>query len=235
MKERGIIFSAPMVMALLTGKKTQTRRVVKPQPQPEQPIELWRTDTHGMWMGVSRLATTGGVGVPETGMIRCPYGAPGDRLWVRETWQTFDPHPDGDLQVVGAERLSRGRRSPRVGVTNNRPIEWTTAYRADGELEHPVDGPARWRPSIFMLRWASRITLEITAARVERVQDISEADILAEGVDVPLASRVTGTPWTDIPHLHVAWRRIWEHINGPESWDANPWVWALTFKRHEAP
>lgn len=199
MKERPILFSAPMVRALLAGTKTQTRRVVKPAPQ------TVRNHRSAAWDGdpaeLMKLLTTAG--------RRCPYGQPGDRLWCRETWLTVN----GD----------------------------DTFYRAD-YLHDPAGDRAHgvaWKPSIHMHRSRSRITLEVTGVRVERLQDISEADALAEGV-TPLPG---GDMWTagglyDGP-LHAArpqwaYRRLWEQINGPESWAANPWVWVVEFRRLEA-
>mgnify|MGYP001809841647 CR=1 FL=1 len=196
MKEIPILFSAPMVRALLAGTKTQTRRAWREQPP----------------AGV-RVAY-----VP--GHTRTPYGQRGDRLWVREAWRTTgddgrcDDMPPRDLQPHSV---------------------W---YEADGDA-HWRTLVGKLRPSMFMPRWASRITLEVTEVRVERLQVISEADAIAEGIE----------QFTDfLPSGH--WRRydkatfnsyvsspvdsyasLWESINGPESWAANPWVWAVSFRR----
>lgn len=202
MKERPILFSGPMVRALLAGTKTQTRRVVKPQP------------THFNPAGVPRLAKP----VGSSKVIQCPYGQHGDRLWVRETWQTFE----------------RGYNVYKA-IPTRRPSDSCVLYAADD-----VDGDLGWRPSIHMPRWASRITLEITSVRVERLQDISEADAIAEGIerkedgigwkrgpisgDVPNTATRTGFPG-------LAYQSLWEQINGPGSWDANPWVWVIEFRR----
>lgn len=183
-RERPILFSGPMVTAILAGTKTMTRRV-------------WKDDR---WPCVDRAYAATHPGAVSH---LCPYGIPGDRLWIRETFA---------LSVPGCER----------GVS----------YRAD-HRDPRGDGPAhpmKWRPSIHMPRWASRLTLEVTAVRVERLHDISEADILAEGVTVPLAAKMTGIPWSSLPTLHDAWREGWKHINGAASWDANPWVWVVGFK-----
>jgi hypothetical protein len=179
MKERPILFSAPMVRALLGGSKTQTRRVVKPQPD------------RGEWpwpdmSDAERSAWT----------TSCPYGQPGDRLWVRET------HMD-----LGACYL----------------------YRADAaaEQERAIVAPRQpWRPAIHMPRAASRITLEITGVRVERLQDISEADAVAEGVRNSL--HMPGGRFANENFAHLWWA-----INGDGSWEANPWVWVVEFKRVE--
>ena len=197
MAERPILFSAPMVRAILAGTKTQTRRVVKPQPAE-------RGDNGGAFMEIipSLLPSRGGLfdvryALDNPRAIRCPYGQPGDRLWVRETFGHFERNENFK---PGAEVF----------------------YRADGnclELEP-------WRPSIHMPRWASRITLEITGVRVERLQDISEADAYAEGIQ-HCDLWGDGTP-------RGFYRVLWEQINGAGSWDASPWVWVVEFKRMEA-
>lgn len=237
MRERGILFSSSMVKAILDGRKTQTRRAVR-----------WKLREEGLNIAFSGLVAgcyscdddqrtgfvlrsrgAGSCWNDRTWPAHSPYGLHGDRLWVRETWQMFDPHPDGDLAVVGAERLSRGRRAPWVGVVNNRPIEWTTAYRADGELEHPTDGPACWKPSIFMPRWASRITLEIVEVRVQRLNEISEDDARAEGCTGRPEPVVEGGSITT-PRSEFA--ALWDSINGKRApWSSNLWVWVLTFRR----
>jgi hypothetical protein len=130
----------------------------------------------------------------------CPYGQRGDRLWVREAWT---------VNLTG---------DPKHGGPGTVPI-----YRA--EHPHAAD---RWRPSIHMPRWASRITLEITAVRVERLRNISEADARAEGVTRPVPML------DDDPSTYVdAFGDLWASINGPGSWDANPWVWVIEFRRVE--
>ncbi len=219
MKERPILFSGPMVRALLAGTKTQTRRVVKPQPQPNggvglQPLEPYCT-SRGDWNWV--LAATGhGTGDP----FPCPYGQPGDRLWVRETWAY-------GIHALAAKRDENG---PFV-------------YAADGTTQGRLCD--RWRPSIHMPRWASRITLELTGVRVERLQDMEgqapypgDSDALAEGVNRIdhgrgdyhfSAFRAEPHPknWNDPAD---AFRELWESINGPDSWAANPWVWVVELK-----
>ena len=190
MKERPILFSAPMVRALLDGTKTQTRRVVKPTPE---------------WIGQSGvLSYRGRVGLPHA---LCPYGQLGDRLWVRETWARDDE--DGGL----CYRADIGKGGDADDWERNR-----------------LDGVPRfrWRPSIHMPRAASRITLEITGVRVERLQNISEADAVAEGVRNSL--HMPGGRFANENFAHLWWA-----INGDGSWEANPWVWAVEFKRLEQP
>ena len=186
MKERPILFFGPMVSALLAGTKTQTRRVVKPQPVPDG-------NGGASWYG--RGVRWAG---KESNLFKaedCPYGQPGDRLWVRETWAQ-------NWNQLSDTRMDR-----------------SYVYRADGEQRAQDNGTdLPWRPSIHMPRRASRITLEVTGVRVERLQDISEADSKAEG-----AVGHPDGPWH-------AYRSLWTLINGPGSWDANPWVWVVEFK-----
>ena len=192
MKERPILFSAPMVRAILAGQKTQTRRVVKPQPDPGC------VGHFGLGNPFVRTAERN---------VGCPYGQPGDRLWVRETWREFI-----DSECVDGVRHELGR---------------DVLYRADGD-----SSKFAWRPSIFMPRWASRINLEVVHVRVEKLQDISEADAIAEGAPGGHGS-IPGYLYAATPHEH--YRHIWESINGTGSWDANPWVWVVEFKRIEPP
>lgn len=196
MKERPILLSAPMVSAILAGTKTQTRRVVADQ-------WLYHLDEPGE---------------RERLLQNCRYGQPGDRLWVRETWNWFDP------AELHASR--RGARAPFTGCQGARQIEWVAAYAADGPLSHVKDGArALWRPSIHMPRWASRIDLDVTAVRVERLQDISRGDAMAEGCPFPnIAQGHDPRQW---------YADLWKQIYDASSWDANPWVWVIEFERRK--
>ena len=192
-RERPILFSAPMVRALLAGTKTQTRRVVKPKP-------TFRDD---------HLATD-----LRALLSRCPYGQPGDRLWVREAWREWSSeawHYAADLTI-----LPKGDRELANFLAQRSPFSWESY---------------KWRPSIHMPRAASRITLEITGVRVERIQDISEADARADGV-IQWAGE-QDTPVCDMQEARLQFMGLWESINGGGSWDANPWVWVVSFKRSE--
>jgi hypothetical protein len=201
MADRPILFSAPMVRALLAGTKTQTRRVVKPQPENDpakhHPIEPYNNGRGG-WNWV--LAATGhGLGDP----FPCPYGQPGDRLWVREAWART-------VVGLGTEMV---------------------VYR-EGDNRTDYGGP--WKPSIHMPRAASRITLEVTGVRVERLQEISEADAQAEGI--PYSERFRGFCIGEAEHFNShdpreSYRSLWQAINGPDSWAVNPWVWVVEFRR----
>jgi len=192
-RERGILFSAPMVRAILDGRKTQTRRVVSPRP--DRPFFCFPTP-------YTALFATEDEAVCEDGdERRLPYGCAGDRLWVRETWDYFG----GDECMY--------QQDPTAVI-----------FRA---YERADDVQRRWRPSIFMPRWASRITLEIAEVRVQRLQELSEDDARAEGVDCH--HHAAGS---DGPTYRASFQLLWDSINGKRaSWDDNPWVWSLTFRR----
>jgi hypothetical protein len=188
MTDRPIIFSAPMVRAILDGRKTQTRRAIRPVPiingvgaifdegdRQEDFVEPY-------WV------------FPET----CKYGKPGDLLWVRETWTQYP------IEL------------------NPEPCDaW---YKATSNGPPP---PFKWRPSIHMPRWASRITLRITDIRVERLQDISEDDAKAEGVGYKNPGYLPGTKGNWIGSFAY----LWNKINGAGAWESNPWVWVISFER----
>lgn len=216
MKERPILFSGPMVRALLDGSKTQTRRIVK--------------DAYGaFWDHAGYAPEIGKDGVlswrnKDTNVMaqfapspRCPFGIAGDALWVRETWQ------------------SRGVYVRPEGVKGAGTSDAVIEYRADGvrlvRLHRPIQINSKdWRPSIFMPRWACRIVLEITSVRVERVASISTLDAIAEGC-----------PWTELEEGNElgymppeeAYRELWDSLNAKRGygWAKNPWVWVIAFQR----
>ena len=206
MKEKPILFSGPMIRAILANTKTQTRRIFKPDRM------TWdangRYTTHAMRGG--ELSITGsGPFKPSSWLHYCPYGQPGgDRLYVRETWAA--PHAYDHLP-------------PRL-IPQDARIHYAATEDRGGLL---------WRPSIHMPRWASRITLEVTGVRVETLQDISEADALAEGI---VRQPDGGYGLGDTTHYHFTNPRysyfsLWEAINGEGSVDANPFVWCVSFSR----
>lgn len=222
MKERPIIFSGPMVRAILDGRKTQTRRVVK---NPGLPCAT--DDQHR-----DEFMRNG----------RCPYGYPGDRLWVRETCRAFERREDA---IDGVVYSADGAFRP-IENTNKAADQWCDLYAYGKQRGRIV-------PSIHMPRWASRITLEVSGVRVERLQKITEADAVAEGLkSVAKDGKLfkwgipdsDGCPGNDQPgswHWHewekspiAAFRKLWASINGSDSWDANPWVWVIEFKRSDA-
>lgn len=222
MQERPILFSAPMVRALLNGTKTQTRRVMKTQPEPldpNKPDGYYHCDFRG-----GNVRSRKANGFPAF-IEHCPYGQLCDRLWVRETWM---PRAAGSAALYRAD-YDDAQASGLAGMYSDRG----------------------WRPSIHMPRWASRILLEIVSVRVERLQEITNDDARAEGPEYahPHRHGTEGLEWEPHPGEIVrdsyaarhntgwndcwicAYRQIWESINGPGSWDANPWVWVIEFKR----
>ena len=208
-KERPILFSGPMVRALLDGRKTQTRRIVKVQPH--MPQTNGCVLTVDGWQYTHLTGNSGKCELLQGESFLCPYGAPGDRLWVREN--ISKPFPD-DVKAR----------------------QFTGFYQAT-DSERKI----RWTPSIHMPRWASRITLEITGVRVERLQDISKEDAIAEGLYQWTHSHKDPAPYYGIQHADVwetdprkTYERLWGDINGKESWAVNPCVWVVEFKRVEA-
>ncbi|HFJ0418544.1 TPA: hypothetical protein ACGS08_001084 [Pseudomonas aeruginosa] len=200
MKERPILFTGPMVRAILDGRKTVTRRAVKGL----DPERLGETMTRAQWQKVSRERP-----VSFGATYFCPFGQPGDRLWVREAW--------AQINVAQA------------------PGETWVVYR---ECDNRTDYGGPWKPSIHMRRRDSRILLEITAVRVERLHDITEDQAEAEGVERP--ENITNVDVWDgaerelfnaMNQPRARFRRLWSDINGSESWDSNPWVWVVEFKR----
>lgn len=222
-RERPILFSAPMVRAILDGRKTQTRRVVKPQPRFDRlglTAAGWARDECGRWCFPNAA--------PEL-RVHCPYGAPGDRLWVRETWAAFttpsyECNESDEVDCSPAEMRREWLWLDRSNIV----------YSAD-----EGNAPERWRPSIHMPRWASRITLEVTAVRVERLHAISEADAKAEGCesDIDIAGRLPHGAQlpTRLRNSRDEFRDLWDSINGERApWSANPWVWVVEFERCSA-
>ena len=217
MRERGMIFNAEMVRAVLDGRKTQTRRIMKVQPEHAGFGVRYITESiNKRDTGKYFWSESNGTGIHSRSKpFCCPFGAVGDRLWVRETWARY----------------------------NISQYSHDMAYRATTPDDWPKEG--RWRPSIHMPRWASRITLEITGVRVEQLQDINEADAVAEGIELL-------PPDADLPPLYheyfplgnknglrcnpsaaASFAGLWQSIYGEESWQANPWVWVIEFKRIE--
>jgi hypothetical protein len=231
MKERPILFSAPMVWAILDGHKRHTRRIITPQPQGE--TVYWGCDTARKGFGF-RFGE-------NSKRITCPYGEPGDRLWVRETWNIADPAGDDALP----EDIY-GPRAPFTGCAGTRQIYWRAIYKAGNPDRHKKYGKALWRPSIHMPRWASRLTLEITGVRVERLQAITDEDAKAEGIHCPLdpdefccgcntcADSDRTLPITHQCNKVSAFAALWNSANSKRpgaAWADNPWVWVIEFQR----
>jgi len=233
MKERPILFRGEMVRAILDGRKTMTRRVVKTNNHSAN-LDTYFMDGEPSVLGMQFTDGT---------KVKCPYGKVGDRLWVRETW---------GLRPYAVEAIGRKITNPLSqflweGSDFSRPIatkefidnhiltwgvewEWKAAYAGDFSSVH-------WRPSTRMPRWASRLTLEITGVRVERLQDISDADALSEGVErlINEDGFIDYHPqWGKVIKAMDAassFRSLWDSINAAHGlgWDTNPWVWVITF------
>lgn len=236
-RERPILFSGEMVRAILDGTKTQTRRIVK------FPTELAHIpkEAYGVELGTDggyHFLTAGDMGFE--GPVRCPYEV-GMNLWVRETWAAYIDSGrdeqrlrDGGFPVGKYVNESYPVRQKSTGLYEDVGPTWVQ-YRADGaDLLHAT---SQWHPSIFMPRYYSRIQLRITDVRCERLQEISEDDIEAEGFGGDIPSRVfPETFWPDREWGHLSMQQcfahLWDSINGKRAtWESNPWVFAITFER----
>ncbi len=216
MKERPILFSGEMVRAILDGRKTQTRRKMKPRPPSGVPEGVYCDPYNGnfehftFWTQDDKMCNglIGNVKIKgnPTCHWKCPYGVPGDRLWVRETWREPEDHEgfEGGVVIYAASEM---------------------------------DAAVKWKPSIHMPRYASRITLEIVNVKVERLHDIGADDCRQEGIEPPVMTGCHGSATAeDIKKLlDIGWRwayqHVWNNINRPGSWEKNPWVWVVEFKR----
>lgn len=244
MKEKPILFSAPMVRAILEGRKTQTRRVVRKQFAPDaDPAEVSATSPEGWQISGHAGLWWDDAGACIDDAIRCPYGQPGDRLWVRETWR------------YTASTLEESRAITE-DITSGIAVDWRATYidrcmkelgfsREEAEM---ADDFKTWRPSIHMPRWASRILLEVTGVRVERLNDISDVDSLSEGITSVRSNEFDVEHFKDWkerfdtavasgekppvgPSPKESFKALWESINGSGSWEANQFVWVISFKR----
>lgn len=208
MADRPILFSAPMVRAILDGRKTMTRRIVRLHRHHDIAIQSVGTPLGDEW----RYEETTGRG-RACGVVPCPFGAPGDRLWVRERFAALDEHGNRcaprdaafALLADGAQVFRDGSYFPGL------------PHYAAGAFDRIM-----WRPSIHMPRWAARVELELLAVRVERLQSITEADAQAEGVE-PI--QMDGGSY--LPRFEG----LWDSINGKRApWASNPWVWVVEFR-----
>ncbi|HID3459572.1 TPA: hypothetical protein ACXE2W_002226 [Serratia marcescens] len=229
MKERPVIFNGEMVRAILHGRKTQTRRVMKVQPKPSEtrPGDFWFSSKKLESMVHVSDFTPGNSPIADCHLFFqehcCPFGQVGDRLWVRETFA--DVNTDG-----GPAFTYRADHGLKFCLDDESPVDYDRYPGKNfamwcSDLWNGEDGHS-WSPSIHMPRWASRITLEITAVRVERLNDISEEDAKAEGV---APSQHIITPPEAL--YRVGFLKLWQSIYGEESWRANPWVWVIEFRR----
>ncbi len=219
MKERPILFSGPMPRSILENRKTQTRRVIKPQPIPMGVSSYggtrqgwnWKRETlNRSWNDDDKDPYRKACLANKALSGHCPYGQPGDRLWVRETW--------ADVRGLGLDEdlFPNG-----------------VAYCADcthqDSLRCAADYGVKWKPSIHMPRWASRITLEIESVRVERLQDITEEDAKAEGVEFMRFHPDSHETASSRDLFTILWDSI--NLERGFGWELNPWVWAITFRR----
>ncbi|HHL3745910.1 TPA: hypothetical protein ACQ8IT_001510 [Klebsiella quasipneumoniae] len=236
MKERGMIFNGEMVRAILDGRKTQTRRIMDPQPDDDIERSIFPNPEVIGWKS-SRRHKHG-----STTAHFYHYGKPGDRIWVRETWGVVS-HAFSDDGLMIDWVPDRPATAIHEMPFGNGYYSGYAIYAADGDFtwgddDGYEDGRSCWKPSIHMPKAASRILLEITDVRVERLNAISEEDATAEGVP-PAGSLLPDYPGTfltpkgDFATAKVAFQRLWESIYGEESWKANPWVWVIEFKRVE--
>ena len=212
-KERPILFSGPMVRAILDGRKTVTRRLIKPSMRGfDISFELHQQED-GSWRPMHTFDESCMDDQGTEHPVICPYGKPGDPLWVRETW--YCDH----FEVMRGPYLK-----PADLVVTEARSDGTLVYAADGLTPYEADQPA-WKPSIHMPRWASRILLEVTDVRVEQLQAISIGQICKEGLARSIYEFIPVTTAFD------AFAEVWDSINGPGAWEANPWVWAVEFKK----
>lgn len=210
MSERGMIFNGEMVRAILEGRKTQTRRVLATYQDAVKFCPEWDVNGKQIFIVLGEKDHTGMN--PVITAIPCPFGQPGDRVWVRETFRVHSRATDVATLVY------------RASVRNS----WTEqTHRVPVAVCNKPATPEKWTPSIHMPRWASRITLEITDVRVERLRDLSEEDAKSEGI-IPSAGGVL-PGW----EYRINFRDLWMDIYGTDNWEANPWVWVIEFKRVE--
>lgn len=215
LKEKPILFSAPMVRAILDGRKTQTRRVLSPYPPHYLRRDReFRHVTGDIWGSFPKSSNVS----LKQDTIRCAFGEVGDQLWVRETFRILGP----DMTPIAAYRASCADDS----------IDYSGKF---GTYQIKIE---KWTPSIHMPRWASRIDLEITNIRIEQLQDISEGDAKAEGVEIdtgPCDHRYRSCDDVGCfgPTYKSSFLQLWEGLNARRgfSWDTNPWVWVIDFRR----
>jgi hypothetical protein len=247
MKERPILFSAPMIRALLAGTKTVTRRIVN---------ERLYINVGGEDEGENVYQSDPRFGAVASEWATCPYGIAGDRLWVKEThaFKCLDPNEYlyEPLKSLGLRKYGGGDPEPgcnlRVRSTDAmvvyaaHPTSYEDLPNWPGYSTYRSDTPKTWRPSIFMPRWASRITLEVVSVRVERLHEITDEDAAREGVrpffetmaGIGRAQRLTTGELAADAEYRAGFAVLWDEINGDRAlWIKNPWVWRVEFKRIE--
>ncbi|SAT64457.1 morphogenetic protein [Klebsiella pneumoniae] len=236
MKERGMIFNGEMVRAILDGRKTQTRRIIKWKQT--RFTEIGEREDGSKWPWSEDAEHACDFWHP------CPFGAVGDRIWVRETWGvvSHELDEDGRIRPWTPDRPATVIHEMPFG---NGYYSGHAIYAADGDFtwgddDGYEDGRSCWKPSIHMPKAASRILLEITDVRVERLNAISEEDAEAEGIDMEALydsqdcyDCIADHNMTGRPTVTGAFKYLWESIYGEEGWKSNPWVWVISFKRVE--
>lgn len=234
-KQKPILFSTPMVQAIIAGSKTVTRRIMKTQIPPcdhQQYVEApWKDDPTKWYTsdGINWCCALCGNGTQYSNQfqgIKSPV-QPGDILWVRETWRKYFQTDEFGYTDFSKELIEF--------KSDNPPMIYQ--IDCDGSQEFNKDGTEKfipWKPSIFMPKSAARIWLEIVSVRPERLQDITEEDAVREGIEdspfMPTRWKMYSGSYDMTEYPVTSFASLWESINGPESWDANPWVWRIEFK-----
>jgi hypothetical protein len=237
-KERPILFSGPMVRAILDGTKTQTRRIAKD-------ITYWHSSENPLDRcevvdGVAYCDVQVDVDDTITFDFPCKYGSVGDNLWVRETWRPMReyhglacPQESMSIQFRASEHiLDNGVWKVVASCADDNLPDGKSKYHMTGtglKKGFSIVHDTAWRPSIHMPRWASRINLEITEIRAEPLRSITPADAIAEGIDMVNAYHTE----PGLPYPVATFKKLWESIDGIGAWEANPWVWVITFRRVE--
>ncbi len=231
MTEKPIIFSGPMVKAILDGRKTQTRRVMKPQPKMLCDALYWKSPRYDNGDGVDYFHTVDTRGIMSAWVAACPLSV--DRLWVRETWADVNTEEGPailyrasgnyqhwrDFSTVFGEDYGAGPSMDYDAYPGDYCMWWTDLL--NGEPDHG------WRSPIHMWRWASRINLGVAGIRVERLQDITGKDAIAEGIDLSNQH----DSYVPENQIHV-FKELWDSINAKKHpWSSNPWVWVVDFRR----
>lgn len=235
MKEKPIFFSEEMVLAVLAGRKTQTRRPVKFKfrdgCRDASTLQVGNYCTGHPRSGFVLRGGAGGCWKDVTHPLQCPYGNKGDRLWVRETWS--------DVNYDGSEAIAYRADSEvnllsndstfldDVGVFNPHDVRLAKLHFGNWYADLIAGTEGRWRPSIHMPRWASRIQLEITNVRIERLKHVPREGVLAEGYPIERQE------WANEYDPFIWFKDLWGSIYGDKHWDTNPWVWVVEFRRCE--
>lgn len=235
--------SAPMVLRILAGAKTQTRRLLNPQPVRRRDLDAYipcaKPDDWIWEAGKNDDLVTADPATSPTLLKRCRFGVPGDRLWVKESWRAEEREPD----MVDGIRFQADDAFQEIANTKEAADAW---IEANDNGRHGES----WRPSIYMPRWASRLTLEITEVRVQQLQSITAEDAIAEGlcaitkdgktIKYGIADRDGfpgtddhGMPWHEWSQdTREAFRVLWDRLNGDRAaWDTNPWIFAISFRQ----